>query len=121
MCAIYFKHGDVLVEMVEQPYEAEEILQKLLADYPNLLSGDEDSVSKQWLLVEREIGIAAAEPHRTNRDSARREAGDLLVDLHLAPSPLPQPDWTRRTTVSRSSGWQADGEGSRPYGLPAPH
>jgi len=62
VCAIYLKHDDKLVEMIEEPYEAEEILQKLLADYPNLLGGDRDSrVGKRWLLVQREIGVPAVE------------------------------------------------------------
>jgi hypothetical protein len=30
---------DELVEMVEQPYEAEDVLQQLLADYPTLIAG----------------------------------------------------------------------------------
>jgi len=34
MCAIFLKHGKELVEMVEQGYEAESVLQQLLADYP---------------------------------------------------------------------------------------
>ena len=51
MCAIYLKHGGELVEMVEQPYQAEEVLQQLLADYPNLLAGDQDSDEpKRWML-----------------------------------------------------------------------
>ncbi len=59
MCAIYLKHGEELVEMVEQPYEAEEVLQRLLADYPNLLAGDQDhEPRRRWLLVQRELGIA---------------------------------------------------------------
>lgn len=59
MCAIYLKHGDELVEMVEQPYEAEEVLQRLLADYPNLLAGDQDAEPRRrWLLVQRELWIA---------------------------------------------------------------
>lgn len=59
MCAIYLKHGDELVELVEQPYEAEDVLQRLLADYPNLLAGAEDTEPrKRWLLVQREVGIA---------------------------------------------------------------
>ena len=62
MCAIYLKHGDELVEMVEQPYEAEAVLQRLLADYPNLLAGDEDDEPRRrWLLVQRELGCAAEE------------------------------------------------------------
>jgi len=39
MCAIFLQHGDELVELVEQRYEAEDILQQLLAVYPNLLAG----------------------------------------------------------------------------------
>ena len=62
MCAIFLKHGDELVEMVEQPYKAEVVLQQLLAEYPDLLGGDEDSeVRKRWVLVKRELGIAAEE------------------------------------------------------------
>ena len=71
MCAIFLKHGDELVEMVEQPYEAEDVLQQLLADYPNLLAGDQDSeVRKRWLLVKRELGVAAEEdaPDRFSLD-----------------------------------------------------
>ena len=59
--AIYLKQNDKLVTMVEQPYEAEELLQKLLADYPGLLAGDEDDGSRKWLLVQRELSIAADE------------------------------------------------------------
>ena len=71
MCAIFLKHGDELVEMVEQPYEAEDVLQQLLADHPNLLAGDQDSdVRKRWLLVKRELGVAAEEdaPDRWSLD-----------------------------------------------------
>jgi len=46
----------------EEPYEAEAILQQLLADYPNLLGGDRDSsAGKRGLLVQREIRVPAAE------------------------------------------------------------
>ncbi|MBA2475211.1 MAG: hypothetical protein H0V40_04560 [Actinobacteria bacterium] len=62
MCATYLKHGEELVEMVEQPYEAEAVLQRLLADYPNLLAGDQDDEPRRrWLLVQRELGIAGEE------------------------------------------------------------
>jgi hypothetical protein len=48
--------------MVEQPYEAEAVLQRLLADYPNLLAGDDDAEPRRrWLLVQRELGIAGEE------------------------------------------------------------
>ena len=71
MCAIFLKYGDELVEMVEQPYEAEDVLQQLLADYPTLLAGDQDSeVRKRWLLVKRELGVAFEEnaPDRWSLD-----------------------------------------------------
>lgn len=48
--------------MVEAPYEAEEVLQGLLPDYPNLLTGDrDDEPRRRWLLVQRELGIAGEE------------------------------------------------------------
>ena len=62
MCAIYLKVGEELVEMVEQRYEAEDVLQRLLADYPGLLAGDlDEEPRRRWLLVQREIGIAGEE------------------------------------------------------------
>lgn len=62
MCAIFLKHDDEFVEMVEQAYEAESVLQKLLADHPTLLAGDGDSEPRRrWLLVKRELGIASQE------------------------------------------------------------
>ena len=51
--------GGDLVEMKEQPYDTEDILQELLARYPNLLAGDQmDSAApRRWLLVSREMGV----------------------------------------------------------------
>lgn len=60
MAAIFLKQGDQLAEMVEQPYEAEDVLQRLVADYPNLLAGDQDGGDRnRWLLVQRELGVAS--------------------------------------------------------------
>jgi len=55
--------GDSLVEMTEKDYDSEELLQKLLADYPNLLAGDQiDSDSpRRWLLIGREVGVPLEE------------------------------------------------------------
>ena len=52
-----------LVEMKEQKYDSEDILQGLLENYPNLLAGDQmDSKSpRRWLLISREMGIPAEE------------------------------------------------------------
>jgi hypothetical protein len=78
---IYFRQGDELVPMTEQPYEAEDLLQELLAKYPGLLSGDEDGTSRKWLLIQRELGIASEE------DGAGRFSIDhLFVDDQGVPT-----------------------------------
>jgi len=60
---IYLRDGDDLVEMTEQPYDSEDILQELLAKYPNLLAGDQmdSSDPRRWLLVSREMGLPSDE------------------------------------------------------------
>jgi len=52
-----------LVEMSEEPYEAEVVLQELLAKYPNLLAGDQinDVVPRRWLLISREAALPSEE------------------------------------------------------------
>jgi len=59
---IYLRHEDGLIPMRETPYDAEELLQRLIADYPDLLAGDQmDPVDpRRWLLVDREVGIEDA-------------------------------------------------------------
>ena len=48
-----------LVELAEEPYKSEALLQELISKYPNLLSGDQPSglPSRRWLLVKREMGV----------------------------------------------------------------
>lgn len=48
-----------LAEMNESVYDSEEILQELLASYPDLLAGEQISPDSplKWLLIKREIGI----------------------------------------------------------------
>ena len=48
-----------LVELREQPYDSEDVLQGLLERYPNLLAGEQmDSREpRRWLLVAREAGL----------------------------------------------------------------
>jgi hypothetical protein len=50
---------DALTPMNEAPYDAEDLLQVLLADYPDLLAGDQmtPSTPRRWLLVKREMGV----------------------------------------------------------------
>lgn len=49
-----------LTELREAPYDCEDILQKLVADYPNLLPGDQitpEGEPRQWLLISREMAV----------------------------------------------------------------
>jgi hypothetical protein len=54
---------DKLVEMNERGYDTEDLLQELLAKYPNLLAGDQidDAAPRRWLLVSREMSLASEE------------------------------------------------------------
>jgi hypothetical protein len=54
---IYLRHGDRLIAMTEQSYAAEDVLQKLLEDYPELLAGDVEGESR--LLISREAALAS--------------------------------------------------------------
>lgn len=55
-------NGD-LVEMKEEYYDSEGVLQELIARYPNLLAGDQmDSVRpRKWLLIKREAPVPSSE------------------------------------------------------------
>ncbi|MCI0490631.1 MAG: hypothetical protein L0229_28905 [Blastocatellia bacterium] len=81
---IYLIQGDGrLVEMTEKSYDSEDLLQGLLAQYPNLLAGDQiDSNSpRQWLLVSREAALPSEE------DGARRWSVDhLFLDQDAIPT-----------------------------------
>jgi hypothetical protein len=81
--AIYLRHGDEFVAMSEQPYEAESVLQALLADHPEILSAGDDRHSElaEWVLVRREAGIADAEaaPNRWSLDH-------LFLDARRVPT-----------------------------------
>lgn len=51
------------VELIEEPYASEKLLQGYLAKYPNLLAGDQiDSANpRRWLLVSREFHVSSDE------------------------------------------------------------
>ena len=53
------QNDEQLVAMKEQKYDSEDLLQELLAKYPNLMAGDQmDSKSpRRWLLISREASI----------------------------------------------------------------
>lgn len=75
---IYLVKGDdQLVRMDEQPYDSEDLLQELLAKYPNLLAGDQmDSARpRRWLLIKREAELASEED-----GSSRWSVDHLFLD-----------------------------------------
>jgi hypothetical protein len=59
MPGVFLRKGEELVAMVETPYEAETLLQELLARYPGLLAGDDAAAAEgAWLLIRREASVA---------------------------------------------------------------
>ncbi|MGD9755011.1 MAG: hypothetical protein AB7W59_28810 [Acidimicrobiia bacterium] len=52
--------GGGLVEMVAEPYDSEDVLQRLLEQHPSLLAGAQmrPDDPRRWLLVQREAGVA---------------------------------------------------------------
>ena len=79
---IFIKQGGTLIEMTEQPYDAESVLQQLLADHPNLLAGDvEADQRKRLLLIQREMGVPS------EADAGSRWSLDhLFVDEDAIPT-----------------------------------
>ena len=74
---------DELVEMRESPYEAEDVLQALIARFPSLLGGDQYSggTQRRWLLVGREAALPDDE------DTAGRWSVDhLFLDQDSVPT-----------------------------------
>src|SRR6185369_4442221 len=57
----FLRDGDGFVPMREQPYKAEEVLQALIAEHPEVLAGDETGARGAWVLVKREAGVADRE------------------------------------------------------------
>jgi hypothetical protein len=51
--------GGRLIEMTEQPYDSEDVLQRLLEQYPDLLAGSQidSDCARRWVLVSREMGV----------------------------------------------------------------
>src|SRR5918994_7340125 len=54
---IFLVQGDRLVEMTEQGYASEDLLQALIARFPSVLAGDLGSTPRRWLLVTREMEL----------------------------------------------------------------
>ena len=77
------KGNDQLVRMDEHPYDSEDLLQELLAKYPNLLAGDQmDSARpRRWLLIKREAALASEED-----GSSRWSVDHLFLDQDGIPT-----------------------------------
>ncbi|HZT83720.1 MAG TPA: hypothetical protein VFA26_26050 [Gemmataceae bacterium] len=81
---IFLVQGDgKLVQVREQPYDSEELLQKLLADYPDLLAGEQmnPAAPRRRLLIARELGVPS------EADGSDRWALDhLFLDQEAIPT-----------------------------------
>src|ERR671916_953213 len=75
--------GGELVEMSEQSYDSENLLQGLLAEYPNLLAGDQvgGDEPRRWLLISREVPLASEED-----GSGRWSVDHLFLDQDAIPT-----------------------------------
>ena len=75
--------GQSLHPLEESPYEAEFVLQKLLADYPDLLAGEQVDPSnpRRWLLISREVAVAGEEG-----GSSRWSLDHLFIDQDGVPT-----------------------------------
>lgn len=74
---------DQLVEMLEQPYDSEAVLQQLLAKHPSLLAGDQLGAGppRRWVLVAREASLPAEED-----GGGRWSVDHLFLDQDAVPT-----------------------------------
>ena len=74
----------VWIPMVETPYTQEEILQRALAHYPDLLPGDQINPEdpRRWLLVKRELGV----PGEANNAASIWSLDHLFLDQDGIPT-----------------------------------
>ncbi|GAB3022395.1 hypothetical protein [Natronobiforma cellulositropha] len=80
---IYLRKGNDLIEMTEEPYEYERLLQEKLAEYPRLLAGGQlsDSGVDRWALIAREQAVP------DKRGGGERWSADhLFVDQDAVPT-----------------------------------
>ncbi len=83
-----------LKRLAETPYEAEEVLQRLLADYPDLLAGEQIDPEnpRRWLLIKREAGVPS-----DVAGSSRWSIDHLFLDQDAVPTLVE----VKRSTDSR--------------------
>ena len=72
-----------LVEMSEQSPDSEDLLQGMLAQYPNLLAGDrtDGGEPRRWLLISREMPLASKE-----ESGGRWSVDHLFLDQEAVPT-----------------------------------
>jgi hypothetical protein len=80
---IFHLHGNELVSMVEEPYDSEDLLQRLLEDHPQLLPGDQihSEEPRTWLLIKREMGVPSLDG-----GGNRWSADHLFLDQDAIPT-----------------------------------
>jgi hypothetical protein len=81
-----------LLPMVEQPYDSEAVLQRLLASHPALLAGEQmtDGSPRRWLLIGREVAIApqdAAAPWYVDHVYLDQDGVLTLVEVKRSTDP----------------------------------
>ena len=72
-----------LVEMNEQAYDSEDLLQALLAKYPSVLAGDQlgSAEPRRWLLISREVSLPSEEA-----GAGRWSVDHLFLDQDAIPT-----------------------------------
>jgi hypothetical protein len=77
------KEDSKLLAMEEAPYDSERLLQKLLADHPDLLAGDQIDAEepRRWLLVTREMAVPGEQD-----GTARWPLDHLFLDQDAIPT-----------------------------------
>ena len=83
---VYLERDDELIEMTKHRYEAEHLLQSLIATYPDLLADDEEpSTRNRLVLIEREVPVAdsadAADRWSLDHLFCDREGVPTLVEV----------------------------------------
>lgn len=74
---------DDLVPMAEAPYDSEDVLQGLLAKFPDLLAGDQLPVgdARRWVLIDRETAVPDSED-----GTGRWSVDHLFLDREAVPT-----------------------------------
>jgi hypothetical protein len=90
MGGIFLRDGDTYIELMEQPYDTELILQDLIAQHPKILAGDETGHGK-LVLVKQEAAVSDPEAgtSRWSLDHLYLDASGIptLVEVKRASDP----------------------------------